>query len=432
MKLRVPSLPEHRAVAGEHKENGAPRSRFKRVVLVLLTVLGASAVLPARADMDIYGFGQADWIQDSKRVNPQWMDAFRPSRIANPEGEFGPNGQSDISVKQSRFGVKGTQSTGDHTPPLSYKFEFDMFGVGVDAGQTTIRLRHAYGEWGPLLAGQTHSLFMDIDVFPDVIDYWGPCGMVFYRLPQIRWIAFRSTSTYIAFALEKPGNDIDPGNIRELEGFNEANIQGNETTPDLTGQYRYDAEWGHAQLAGILRNVGFEYQITPTSPFQKGHEVGWGLDLSGTYNGLAMFNKTGKDKVLASIVYGHGIASYMNDGGMDLAPTATFISGAPIPSLAGEAVPLLGVMLYYNHYWTPQWESSFGYALTQVTNTNFQSAGTFHKGQYASGNLLWYPADNVMWGAELLWGQLTVNTQTVGIDWRFQFTAKYLFSAKVR
>ena len=51
------------------------------------------------------------------------------------------------------------------------KFEFDMFGVGSDEGKTTIRLRHAYGELGQFLAGQTNSLFMDIDVFPNTIDY---------------------------------------------------------------------------------------------------------------------------------------------------------------------------------------------------------------------------------------------------------------------
>ena len=132
--------------------------------------LGASHVVRAdqpTRNFEIYGFAMADWIQDTKRVDPNWQDAFRPSRIAAPEGEFGTNGQSSLSVKQSRFGVKGTLPTGESTPPVNFKFEFDMFGVGADAGKTTIRLRHAYGEWGQLLAGQTHSLFMDIDVFPN-------------------------------------------------------------------------------------------------------------------------------------------------------------------------------------------------------------------------------------------------------------------------
>ncbi len=43
-----------------------------------------------------------------------------------------------------------------------------MFGVGGDAGQTTIRLRHAWGQWKQFGAGQTNSQFMDVDVFPNI------------------------------------------------------------------------------------------------------------------------------------------------------------------------------------------------------------------------------------------------------------------------
>ena len=140
----------------------------------------------AGRNFEIYGFAQADFIQDfDGRLDPDWDDAFRPSKIGLDE-QFGSDGQSSISVKQSRFGVKGRMPTGEGGTPLSFKFEFDLFGTGADAGQTTFRLRHAYGEWGPLLAGQTNTLFMDGDVFPNTIDYWGPAGMVFYRNVQIR------------------------------------------------------------------------------------------------------------------------------------------------------------------------------------------------------------------------------------------------------
>src|SRR6516164_285407 len=148
-------------------------SALALTVAVLAT--GASHAVRAEdstRNFEIYGFAMADWIQDTKRVDPNWQDAFRPSKIAAPEGEFGTNGQASVSAKQSRLGFKGTLPTGEDTAPLDFKFEFDMFGVGADAGKTTIRLRHPYGEWGQLLAGQTHSLFMDIDVFPNVIDYW--------------------------------------------------------------------------------------------------------------------------------------------------------------------------------------------------------------------------------------------------------------------
>ena len=71
---------------------------------------------------------------------------------------------------------------------LKTTFEFELFGTGVDEGQTTFRLRHAYGELGAFGAGQTWSPFMDPDVFPNSLEYWGPTGMVFFRNVQVRWM----------------------------------------------------------------------------------------------------------------------------------------------------------------------------------------------------------------------------------------------------
>lgn len=406
------------------------------LMVAAVFALGTSPVVRAEQatrNFEIYGFAMADWIQDTKRVDPNWQDAFRPSRIAAPEGEFGTNGQSSLSVKQSRFGVKGTLPTGDSTPPVNFKFEFDMFGVGADAGKTTIRLRHAYGEWGQLLAGQTHSLFMDIDVFPNVIDYWGPPGMVFFRNVQVRWTAYRAANDSLAFAIEKPSNDVDSGNIREVQGFENATFNPDQTLPDFTLQYRHDDNWGHIQAAGILRKVGFEYSLAPCpnpptpgcEPFQKGHQTGWGIDLS------AALNTFDKDKVLLSVVHGQGIATYMNDGGMDIAPTTTAEGPPTAEQIGSEAVPLTGVMVYYDHYWNSMWSTTLGYSSTQVANTSLQNTTAFHKGQYASINLLMYPASRVMVGVELMYGKLTNNDGTTGDDVRFQFSAKYDFGAKL-
>ena len=161
--------------------------------------------------LEMYGFVMVDAIHDFQRMDPDWDDAFRPSKIPTTEGQFGGDGQSSVSVKQSRFGIKGSMPTGEGNTPLTFKFDFDLFGTGDNAGQTTFRLQNAYGEWGSLLAGQTDSLFMDIDVFPNTIDYWGPPGMVFYRNVQIRWTPFRTDNSHFAIAIERPGNDIDGG-----------------------------------------------------------------------------------------------------------------------------------------------------------------------------------------------------------------------------
>ena len=405
--------------------NGRPSTLGLAVALVLSTATAAPALAEdAGRDFEIYGFAQADFIQDfDGRLDPDWDDAFRPSKIGIDE-QFGSDGQSSISVKQSRFGVKGSMPTGEGGTPLTFKFEFDLFGTGADAGQTTFRLRHAYGEWGPLLAGQTNTLFMDGDVFPNTIDYWGPAGMVFYRNVQIRYTPFKSENSHFSIAVERPGNDIDSGNLRLIEGFEDLQVQNDETLPDLTAQYRYGGDWGHVQVAGILRKVGFEVRETSADRWQSGSETGWGINVGSSINTI------GSDKILLQFVYGEGIASYMNDGGMDLAPTARFDETA-VTDVEAEAIPLTGVVAYYDHYWTPKWSSSIGYSYTEVDNTNFQAADTFNKGEYASVNLLHFPGENLMLGGEFLYGRRTNNDGADGDDMRFQFTVKYNFGIKL-
>jgi len=206
--------------------------------------------------VEVYGFVQADYIQDFNRVDPAWQDTLRPSKIPTVDGLFGDDGQAIIGARQSRLGVLMNFPTTNKT--VFTKFEFDMFGVGVDAGQTTIRLRHAYGEWGQWLAGQTNTLFMDASIFPNVIDYWGPAGMVFYRTPQIRWTPIKKDDATFSVAVEKPGNDIDGGVIREFDPDLAANIHGSQKMPDLTAQYHMKQSWGHLQIAGILRKVAYD------------------------------------------------------------------------------------------------------------------------------------------------------------------------------
>ncbi len=50
---------------------------------------------------------------------------------------------------------------------------------------------------------------------------------------------------------------------------------------------------------------------------------------------------------------------------------------------------------------------------------------------YASGNLLYYPAENLMLGGELMYGQRKNNDDASEDDVRFQFTVKYNFGIKL-
>jgi len=383
---------------------------------------------PLPGNLEVYGFLQLDAIQDFDRVHPDWDATLRPSRIPTVEGQYGSDGQFVASVRQSRLGVRTSGEIAGK--PYEARFEFDLYGTGVDAGQTTFRVRHMYGRWGPILAGQTNSLFMDGDIFPNVVDYWGPAGMVFVRTPQIRLTPYDRDGVSFAIALEHPSDDIDPGSIRLVSPEVADGLRANEELPDLTAAVRYGGAWGHIRLAGIARKVGYD-TIGTVDNEPQGSEFGWGLDLTGSAKfGLATFR--------GGVVYGEGIASYMNDGGMDLAPSAALGPVPPIfpaPPISGtlisaEAVPLLGVSAYVDLQWSPQLTSSLGYSFTEVDNTNFQDPTAFHKGEYASVNLLYQPDPHFLGGLELLWGQRTDNDGAQGDDIRLQSTFKFTFSSK--
>ncbi|HTO82125.1 MAG TPA: DcaP family trimeric outer membrane transporter, partial [Methylomirabilota bacterium] len=373
----------------------------------------------------IYGAAMLDYIQDFNRVDPNWAATLRPSKIPTTPGEFGGNGQSILSVRQSKFGVTAEQVIAGQ--PLFVKFEFDLFGSGANEGETTFHLQHAYGTWGPILVGKTDSTFMDGSIFPDVIDYWGPPGMPYLRNPQLR-LTYKAGPHELAGAIEEPSNDVDPGQLRLVDPALGA-VQGVEHIPDFTGHYRYDAGWGHIQIGGILRQVSYE-TVGAVDSRPKGSKLGWGVNLTSN------LKVTKSDVLHLGAVYGEGIASYMNDGGTDLAPgVQVFANPALAPPGAvlvpqAEAEPLLGVVAYLDHAWNSQFSSSIGYSITQVQNSVLQEPTAFRSGQYATVNLIWRPDSHILFGAEYEWGQREDHDGASGSDNRVQFSAKYSFSSK--
>jgi hypothetical protein len=112
------------------------------------------------------------------------------------------------------------------------------------------------------------------------------------------------------------------------------------------------------------------------------------------------------------------MASYFNDGGVDLAPGAGF---------QAETVQSVGLMVFYDHRWNKEWTSSFGYSQHEQDNTDGQLGNAFKRGSYALGNLLWSPAKNVMMGGELLWGQKEQKDGQSEDDVRVQVSTQYKF-----
>jgi hypothetical protein len=395
---------------------------------ITLALLAAALLFPAPASsqevvrkptFEVYGFAQVDLIQDFQRVRPDWNATLRPTRIPTVEGFYGANGESIVSARQSRLGVRGSIPAGEYD--LFARIEFDFFGLGEgrpDAGgQNTLRLRQAYGSWGPVLGGLTASLFMDDDFWPTIIDYWGPAGMVFYRNVQIRYTPFTGEHSF-AVALERPATDLDPvgGPTWNPSANPSTRLAPRSLLPDLTAQYRLAQGWGYLQLSGILRWVGYD---TPGTAVQTtGNSIGWGIHASSQVKLIP-----DKLKLLVAVAGGAGFSYYMNDATPDLAFGGT--RAAP----NAEAVPLLGITAYLDIYWSKLFCSAIGYSTMMMFNTALQGPDAFKTGQYASVNLLVTPFRNFMAGPEFLFGHRTDKGGANGTDTRLQISVKYSFTS---
>ncbi len=365
-------------------------------------------------NIDLYGFIMLDTGYDFKTNDPDWFDVVRPTKLPSFSGEFAPEGKVYYGVRQSRFGVK--TSTPTRLGNLKTQFEFELFGTGVDAGQTTFRLRHAYGELGRFGAGQTWSPFMDIDVYPNSVEYWGPNGMVLFRNLQFRWMPIRNDRTQLTFAIERPGASADGGVYAdriELQG-----IKPKFDMPDFSWNARLIRNWGYVQLAGIFRKISWvDLNRTPTLDLS-GDAFGWGLNLTSNLK----FSK--KDTGKFEVIYGEGIQNYMNDAPIDIGVKNNLATA--VTPIKGVALPALGVVSFLDHNWSDTFSTSIGYSMLNIENSDAQKPSDFHQGHYALTNLLYHPVPSVTIGSEFVFGRRINFRDGFNVnDYRIQFSFKY-------
>jgi hypothetical protein len=395
------------------------RFRMQLLAIAVVTLAALLSVSHAHAQdktkASVYGFVMTDVRYDKLAIDPDWFDVMRPTKLPSFEDQFGEAGSMAFSVRQTRFGIKAWIPT--DLGELRTTFEWELFGTGVDAGQTTLRLRHAYGELGQFGAGQYWSPFMDIDVFPNSIEYWGPNGMAFFRNVQLRWMPIQGDSR-LTFALERPGASADQGAYSDRIEL--AGVQPRFPLPDFSAEYRLGQSWGYIEGAGIVRYIEWD-DLGPGPTDLSGDALGWGLNLSSNV-------KFGRDVLRLAATYGEAVQNYMNDAPADVGVVPD--PGDPVAPLKGEAIPMFGMSAFLDHTWSDKFTSSIGYSRMDIDNVEGQSSDAFKVGQYALANVLYTPVPNLMLGPELQWDHRENNSDGWKIDnYAVQFSAKYSFSS---
>lgn len=311
--------------------------------------------------------------------------------------------QIKFHARQSRLNVKTSTPTG--WGDVTTFMEFDLFGASDNesvANSNNLRVRHAYGSIGGLLAGQTWSTFMDVGALPETLDFGGPVGEIFARQAQVRWTQPFSGGQW-SLALENPESVVTLPNGASFRADD-------DRAPDIAGNINFNTSMGRYSITGLVRQIRVDSASAPASQRNK-----WGGAVG--FNGV--IPTFGKDDVRFSANFGNVIGRYAGVG--------FFTDGILDASGQIDLPTQWATIASYRHFWSDQLRSTV--ALSGLHSSN--PSGTFgsvnKSAQSAHVNLIWSPVANTNLGVEYIYGRREIENGQTGKLNRIQASAQYSF-----
>lgn len=314
-------------------------------------------------------------------------------------------GEARFHAKESRINVETRTPTevGRLRTFIEGDFfdENNSFGTEAAGNKTSFGLRHAYGELGPLLAGQTWTNFMDITAYGEKVDFTGPAGRTFIRQAQFRYTQKLDSGDRFAIALENPNGDFN--------GSGDSNF--GDKLPDLTGNYRVQGNRWHLQFNGMLRQISTDDGVANGLDDET---VGWAVGMTGQY-----FLPESKDRISWYTVYGDGVGRYL-EGANGLG--ASLDASGNLSTQTGY-----GGFATYRHWWSDSLRSNVVGGVS-IIDTDANALATANEEIYSVyANLIWSPVSSVDIGVEYIYGMRKVKDGREGDVSRLQVGTKYRF-----
>jgi len=200
------------------------------------------------------------------------------------------------SITYGRLGI--TTLTPSSFGDVKVNLEFDMRSKsGKDSWNSDFRMRHAYGEFGGLLVGQTNSLWVDWQYCTGYNDTWlEDFNGTQYRTRQIRYTFNPADNFKVGISMEQ---DKSGGNTTKFG-------------PAFLAAAKYSGDWGF--VCGIVGYQKYEKGSfdVDTVKWSYKSDTGISWSLGGAWN------ITENDQIGGKIVNGggqHGFSSYtLSDG----------------------------------------------------------------------------------------------------------------------
>ena len=303
-------------------------------------------------------------------------------------------GQFSFNARQSR--IRFDSRTATEMGAMRTRIEADFYSAAGSANP--LRLRHAYGSLGPVLAGQNWTIFGDEDTYADTLDFDGPVGVASARVPQIRYSAAPADGVAIQAAIEENGGGSVLGGGALVTKL-----------PAFLAALRYRPGWGAVNLTSALQQV--EYQGKNATAYA-GH-IG------------AHVKATDATQILATFNYSSG------------APGRILYAGNAAAMVGGDLKlqKALGGMVGIKHSWSDTLRSNLYVGYVKIdTPKGAANADEENKSlRTVHANLLWNPAPKSTVGVEFIHGQRKANpaaaggAERKGQDSRVQVSFQYGF-----
>lgn len=374
------------------KKNASPPRTQTRSAVESGRYTGVVVADDESVALQIGGFIQTDAIHDFHNNNSPL--GFLSSGIDIPNAR---KSNTTYSVAASRFNLNGQIPI--EKKLLKTVLEFDLFNSSFSPN-----LRMAYAEYGNILVGMYWSNFMDVDAYPNTLDYNGPNSMTSGRQVQFRLTLPVSKTTEVVLALEDPVSFLT---LPDQPGFKAL-----KQIPDVTGSIQYSKNGSHLRFAGVFHPIVYQNVLQ-----ERESKAGYGFSASGVLQ-----QPGNKDNFVFQASYGKGISKYINDIGPD--------NYDGIYNPASKNLDVLGVWglsASYDHWWSDKFSSTAGWGYLKLENNGVVENQNFNASNYGILNVIYYPNSFIKGGVEYLYGtRKNVNGDSANNS-RIQLTLQFRF-----
>jgi hypothetical protein len=325
-----------------------------------------------------------------------------PNIPVGPTAKTGERNQVKFHARQSR--LFGATSTPTPWGDLTTYVEGDFFGAAGNesvSNSNGLRMRHAFGTLGGLLAGQTWTTFSDVATYPETLDFGGPVGIIFARQAQVRWTQPFSGGQW-SVALENPETVASLPSGASFRADD-------DRLPDFAANIHFDTAIGKYSIAAVARQLRVDSASAPASQTQK---------LATAFGVNGVIPVFGKDDVRLSAYAGTGIGRY----------SVGFFSDGLLDTNGRLVLPTQWLaMAAYRHFWTPTLRSTVALSGLGASNPASTGAGVNRRAESAHLNVIWSPVPQTNLGLEYIYAHREVQDGSAGSLNRLQASAQYFF-----